>query len=227
MIADPAERAIDGAAALLTAGLVAGLLFAGAGPLQRHPTPAAPPVEIALTLAAPPAPPPPAPQPAPQVPETQEAPAPAATLPAPRPMRRHARPPNHMITPAAMAVAEPASAPSPAPSAAPPAANPTEDALYTGRIHAAIERNKRVPASPAYRMMRPHGTVTVTFILTRAGQPGGVRVTGSSGSALLDDQAAATVAGCAYPPMPPAAFAGQQSHLFQVEVTFPPFGSVE
>jgi protein TonB len=235
MTVDLAERAIEGAAALLTAGLVAGLLLGDIGLVKPDKLPAAPPMQIALTLAAAPAPPAPtAPAPAPQpamAAKPPEAPASsvAAILPAPRKLRRLPRKPNAMITPAAVMVpqrsAEPA--PSPAVPAAPPAADPTENALYTGRIRAAIERNKWMPASPAYRMMRPHGTATVAFTLTRTGQSDGVRVIGSSGSALLDNQAAAIVASCAYPPMPPAAFRGEASHLFQVEVTFPPFGGEE
>jgi periplasmic protein TonB len=97
------------------------------------------------------------------------------------------------------------------------------EALYTGRVRATIESHKRNPDGAAYRAMHPHGTVTVSFSLNRAGVANGMQVIGSSGSALLDRQAERIVAACGFPPMPAEAFPGTAAHLFQVEITFPPF----
>jgi TonB family protein len=242
---DIAERVIEAASALLTAALAAALLVSGSELLRSAALPPSPPVTIALTLSPPPAP---APAPAPSAPapplvsqtvappQTEEAPpAPApvvharSPLPAPRPPRhRSARPAAAFTpTPAAAAPSEPQAAISPAASAPSRAEDASADALYISRVHATIERNKRTPDSPAYRMMHPHGTAVVVFVLDRNGRVSDVRLAGSSGSPLLDTQAEDIVAYCRFPPMPDAAFHGASRTPFQYEITFPPFGSAD
>jgi TonB family protein len=156
-----------------------------------------------------------------------------APLPPAHPIHHHAprqpaHPPRAMPTPAP--VTAPAHDPAPAAPAAAvatPVENASADALYSGLVHATIEGHKRNPDSPAYRMLHPHGTVMVSFTVTRAGISGSPHVRDGSGSGMLDAQAALIVAGCRFPPMPPQAFAGAKAHLFEVEITFPPFGGAD
>ncbi|MFC5066573.1 energy transducer TonB family protein [Flaviflagellibacter deserti] len=75
-------------------------------------------------------------------------------------------------------------------------ASPTEIARYTGRVRAAIERNKRSPAGS------PSGSVNLSFTVTASGAVTGLRVSGSSGSAVLDNAARQAVAGANIPPIP-------------------------
>ncbi len=238
MIRDRAEAASFAASALLTTAAAVWLLAHRPQPRLAPVLPADPPMRIALE---PPPPLPPPPPPAPAAPQAaaetpMAAPAPVekqAALPLPPPRRQHHRTPKPAarMPPSDAATAEdapsrPVTASAPLP-AARPAQNPTADALYTGLVHATIERHKRNPDSPAYRMMRPHGTVTVAFTLSRAGVPSDLRVSAGSGAAILDAQALLILGACRFAPMPDAAFAGSPSHPFLVEITFPPFGSTD
>jgi len=237
MIDDTAEPVTLAASALLTGSGVALLLLVGGSWLHDAPTPAEHPVEI--TLMAEPAPPPaPAPIPPAQFSRSQaleETPLldppvrtqAAADLVAPKPHKRHAPPQNKPVAPVVPADAKPVDTP-PAPAKpAPPAGNPSEDARYTTLVHATIERNKRNPDTPLYRMMHPHGTARVLFTLDRNGAVSGVRMADSSGVAMLDDQAVAIVQNCQFPPMPAPAFAGSSFHVFTVDIHFPPFGMAD
>jgi protein TonB len=234
MIEDSAESATLAASALLTGSGVALLLLVSTAWQPDASTPAPHVVEIALM-----AEPAPAPAPAPIAPAQlsrsqvqEETPLlnppirtqAAAELAAPRPYKHHASPqatpaPQHEQAPAAPAEAQAAAA-----TQAPPAGNPSEDARYTTLVHATIERNKRNPDTPLYRMMHPHGTAHVLFTLDRNGTASGVRIGESSGAATLDDQAIAIVQNCQFPPMPESVFAGAPSHIFTVAINFPPFG---
>jgi protein TonB len=235
MIEDRAEPATLAASALLTGSGVALLLFVGAAWQPDASIPAAHAVEIALMAE-------PAPPPAPIAPtqlsrsQAQEA-TPllnppsrtqaAADLAATPPHKHHASP---LTTPAPQhepAAAAPASAQAAAATQAHPAVNPSEDARYTTLVHATIERNKRNPDTPLYRMMHPHGTAHVLFTLDRNGNASGVRIGESSGAAMLDDQALAIVRNCQFPPMPASVFAGASFHIFTVAISFPPFGMEE
>jgi len=234
MIEDRAEPATLAASAVLTGAGVTLLLFAGSVWQQSAPVPAEHPVEIAL-MAEPAPPPAPAPIPPAQLSPSQaleETPLldpplrtqAAADLAAPRPHKHRAPPQAAPAPPAEPVEAAPAARPAAPARPSPPAGNPSEDARYTTLVHAMIERNKRAPDTPLYRMMRPHGMARVEFTLDRAGAVSGVRLAGSSGAAMLDDQAVRIVQDCRFPPMPTPAFAGASSHLFSVEINFPPFG---
>jgi len=237
MIEDTAEPATLAASALLTGSGVALLLLVSGSWLHDAPAPAEHPMEIAL-MAEPAPPPAPAPIPPAQLsrsqtleetplldppPRTQA----AADLAAPRPHKRHAPPQSQPVPASESANARPVDMP-PAPAKpAPPAGNPSEDARYTFLVHATIERNKRNPDTPLYRMMHPHGTARVIFTLDRSGAVSGVRMADSSGVAMLDDQAVAIVQNCQFPPMPAAVFAGSALHVFTVDIHFPPFGMAD
>jgi len=223
----------DAASAVLTACVLAmaALMLANRPPAPPDVHPSPPRLEIALTAVQPVPPPPPPPQalPAAPLPPVEVAAPPEAQTPSPVPA---ARPPRHHVPKAAahiIADTPPQTLPvrqALAQATAPPQRSlqdPSADALYTSMVHATIERHKRNPESAAYRMMRPSGVVTVTFVLTRAGAASNIQVTGSAGSALLDQQALLIVADGGFPPMPASAFAGAQTHVFRVEITFPPF----
>jgi protein TonB len=229
MIRDRAEPAIEALAALLTAVPAALILYARVNVLVPPAPVASPPVTVALSLQPAPAPAPAPPQPASPLREAtapEAAPAPVH-LPvmgkAPRPVRRHRM---AMVTAAlpddAVPGARTVPAPAPAPRAAPQVADPNADALYTGLVHQTVERHKRNPGSAAYRLLHPSGTVAVMFTISRGGAVSDVQVVAGSGADMLDRQAASIVAGCVFPPMPAAAFAGSATHRFQVQITFPP-----
>jgi protein TonB len=235
MIEDSAEPATLAASALLTGSGVALLLFVGAAWQPYASTPAAHTMDIVLMAE-------PAPLPAPIAPaqlnrsQTQEEtpllnPPPrtqaAAELAAPRPHKHHAKSQETPTPQSEPAHAAPAEAQAAAATPAPPAGNPSEDARYTTLVHAMIERNKRNPDTPLYRMMHPHGTARVLFTLDRNGTASGVRIGESSGAAMLDDQALAIVQNCQFPPMPASVFAGASFHIFTVAIAFPPFGMEE
>jgi protein TonB len=237
MIEDTAEPATLAASAVLTGSGVALLLLVGGAWPPDAPALAERAVEIAL-MAEPAPPPAPAAIPAAPLsrsqvleetplrdppPRTQA----AADLAAPRPPKHHASPSANTAPqrePAHAALADKPAAPA---TPAPPAGNPSEDARYTTLVHATIERNKRNPDTPLYRMMHPHGTARVLFTLDRNGAASGVRIADSSGVAMLDDQAVRIVQTCQFPPMPAPAFAGSSFHVFTVVIRFPPFGMAD
>jgi len=237
MIEDSAESATLAASALLTGSGVALLLLVSTAWQPNASSPAAHVVEIALM-----AEPAPAPAPAPIAPAqlgrslTQEE-TPllnpplrtqaAAELAAPRPHKHHAKSQETPTPQSEPAHAAPAKAQAAAATPAPPAGNPSEEARYTTLVHAMIERNKRNPDTPLYRMMHPHGTAHVLFTLDRNGTASSVRIGESSGAAMLDDQALAIVQNCQFPPMPASVFAGASFHIFTVAIAFPPFGMEE
>ncbi len=237
MIEDTAEPATLAASAVLTGSGVALLLLVSGAWSPDAPAPAEHPVEIALM--AEPAPPP-APAAIPPasltrsraMEETQLLDPPLRTQPAadlavPRPPKHHALSPANAAPQREPAHAAPADKPAAPATPAPPAGNPSEDARYTTLVHATIERNKRNPDTPLYRMMHPHGTARVLFTLDRNGAASGVRIADSSGAAILDDQAVRIVQTCQFPPMPAPAFAGSSFHIFTVAIRFPPFGMAD
>ncbi len=218
-------------------------------PPALPPTPEPPPTtELPPpTEAPPPQPPVPAPEtPPPQTPPPPPDPAPAdmplppqpprpqlpsllRSRPPPRVVRRppprEARPaePNQQSPPPQEALprAPSSTASAPAPTAA-AVESATADSAYVANIRTIIERRNTPPDSPQYRLTRPHGTVEVRYNLSRSGVVSGVGVMRSSGSMLLDRQAAANVATGGYPPMPPSAFAGQRDRTFTIRITFNP-----
>ena len=229
-----ADSVFDAASAVLTAGVVAAAAMMLAdrhpGPPYVHPVP--PRMEIALAVAQPELPPtPPQARPATPPPPVAAAAPPEVHAPSPLPALR---PPRHHVTRAAAHIIEDTPTPrvpvrqDTARAPAPPQQSlqdPSADALYTSMVHATIERHKRNPDSAAYRMMRPSGVVTLTFVLSRAGTASDIQVSGSAGSAMLDQQALLIVGDGGFPPMPASAFARAQTHLFRVAITFPPFQS--
>jgi TonB family protein len=233
MMRDRAEPTIEALAALLTALPVAMILYSGIDVLTP-PAPVAAPHVTVVAITVQPAPAPAvAPAPPPRLASapvheavTVRAPAPVPVrLPvvprAPRPVQRRpmgalAAAPEENVAPAA------GMKPAPAALAVARVADPSADRLYTGLVHQVVERHKRNPDNAAYRMMHPSGTVTVVFTIARGGGVSDVGVAASGGADMLDRQAALIVAGCVFPPMPAAAFAGAATHRFQVQITFPP-----
>jgi protein TonB len=237
MIEDRAEPATLAASALLTGAGVAMLLLAGSPWQHDAPSAAEQPVEIALMAepAPPPAPAPIAPAEISRSRAVEETPLldppvrtqAAADLAAPRPHKHRA---SAQATPAASPApshTETVDRPAAPARPAPPAGNPSADARYTTLVHATIERDKRNPDTPLYRMMHPHGTARVVFTLDRSGAASGVHVAESSGVPMLDDQAVRIVQDCRFPTMPTEAFAGSPFHIFSVDINFPPFGATD
>ncbi|MCA6116239.1 energy transducer TonB [Bradyrhizobium sp. WSM 1738] len=140
--------------------------------------------------------------------------------PAPNPDAAAALPtkPQLEVTPQQQAAAATTSAP-PAINEriAPVATAPTQgvpndknsEAVMTWRtkVLALVEKNKRYPE--AARAKREQGTAQVSFTLDRQGMVVGARVTQSSGSGALDEEAIALLKRAQPFPAPPATFPGE------------------
>ncbi|MCF1505889.1 TonB family protein [Afifella sp. H1R] len=87
-------------------------------------------------------------------------------------------------------------------------------ATYNSRIYAHLARYKRYPSGG-----RSNGTVTVRFTISASGAAGGVRLTGSSGDAALDQAAVAMVNRASPFPRIPPEF-GRSSMTFTVPVSY-------
>ncbi|TWB44697.1 outer membrane transport energization protein TonB [Nitrospirillum viridazoti] len=163
-----------------------------------EPPPPPPPLQIDL----PPPPPPPAPpKPEPPKPEPPQPtpkpppPKPVAVKPIPLPP-----PPPVPPQPAPVATPQPEPPPSTAVQTATPAPASKGPDSYEGRLMAHLYRYLRYPAQA--RQRHQVGTAVVHFTLDRTGHVLSVTLERSSGSALLDEEAVATVRRA--DPLPPA-----------------------
>lgn len=77
-------------------------------------------------------------------------------------------------------------------------ASPSEIAKYSGRVRAAVERNKRIPSVSRGVTGRVHIVITIS----RSGSVTGLRIARSSGNAALDAAARQAVATANIPPIP-------------------------
>ncbi|BCJ90068.1 hypothetical protein IZ6_08030 [Terrihabitans soli] len=75
-------------------------------------------------------------------------------------------------------------------------ASPSEINAYLARVRSAIERNKKIPSGGG------KGIAYVAFTITRSGDITGLRLSRSSGAAVLDSAARTTVASAGLPPIP-------------------------
>ncbi|MGQ0683903.1 TonB family protein [Bradyrhizobium sp.] len=80
-------------------------------------------------------------------------------------------------------------------------------ATWRTQVLALVERNKRYPE--AARARREQGTAQVSFTLDRKGMLVNARITQSSGSGVLDEEAIALLKRAQPFPAPPAAFPGE------------------
>jgi protein TonB len=212
---DPVQLTSDATAAVLTA--VVALVFVLAGHRflpERSSRLKAPdrPFEVSVQAAQPeaaPVPPPPVPR---RIEKHQRVPRPAPAPPEPMPVEEQP----------ALADAALFSAPAAPPAAAETASKPDLESLYTAELLADIKRRNHPPDSAQYRLQHPHGEVQVRFVLSRSGEPRGVSVARSSGSAILDQEAVKVVASGHYPPMPDKAFVGESQHTFLVTIEYQP-----
>ncbi len=99
----------------------------------------------------------------------------------------------------------------------------TEDS-FVGRIHAALEANKRYPTGREASQQRPTGIVKVWFVLSRSGALIDCGVAEPSPSILLDKAALSTVRRASFPAMPEDAWPGQEQHRFSAQLEFMPPG---
>jgi periplasmic protein TonB len=171
-----------------------------------------PGVQISLAEEVP-APPPPQPEPAHLQPH--------AVLPT----RRQAAPliaAKPMITEPThdsdAAIELPAEPPAPAPATAPSHVN--IEAEYAAALRKNVDERTEVPSTAEYRLLRPSGSAMVCFTLDRSGNPSDVALKRSSGSKILDTQAARIVASGRYPPFPEGSFPGELQHVFIVTIEF-------
>jgi protein TonB len=214
---DPAQRASDASALLLTAVAAAALLLSSRAFLRILAVkPAVRDTGIELTLQQeaeiPPTPPPAQPRPvtAPRA-VTRAAPQPREPLPLieePAPLG------------ADLIAADPTP---PAPAAGPSRAD--LEAQYAAQLREDIDRRTHPPDTMEYRLHRPSGEVRVHFVVLRSGEPRAVALLRSSGSRLLDDAALGIVASGHYPPIPDKLFVGETQHPFAVTIEFRPPGS--
>ena len=225
---DLADVASPALAAAATAALVTLLLMQP--PLSLAPQMAAPkPTQVALSVVeeTPPPPPPeatptPEPPPPPPPPKAAVSPLPPPPPPKPRHVVRPKPPQPHQ------AVTEEQEKPAPprppaetvARTATQAPENHSAEAAYIGRLHAIVARNTVPPSGAAYRLSHPSGEAEVGFTLARDGAVSDVHLIRSSGSALLDKQALAIVAGQRYPGLPDDVYPGAPSHRFSVPVAF-------
>ncbi|HEY2466165.1 MAG TPA: TonB family protein [Steroidobacteraceae bacterium] len=217
---DRIQRSSDGAAMVLSAGILALLFIAKAHSSRDVALP--PPgmsqssIEVSLQtqpVVTPPTPPAPPPKVLPHhvVPQrvrAAEIPVPAAPPPA-----------NSEAAPVPEGAALVASAASTAPAAY---ARPDLEAEYAAGLRADIDHRTRPPDSAQYRLHHPSGEVRIGFVVMRSGETKAIRLLRSSGSALLDETAQTIVAAGHYPPIPVEAFAGEPEHLFAVTIEFRP-----
>jgi TonB family protein len=168
-------------------------------------------------------------------PRDEPKPQPKAAKRAPLPVHRmHITQPLRRRQTAAAAARQPVSTPetpAPAESAAPavPAAPPAASAAtgpvdpnlaYRLALNANVRSRTCPPDTADYRLLRPTGRAIVGFTVDRAGAVSDVRIQASSGSTILDKQAYAIVSSGRYPAMPSNVYAGEASHMFDVEVEF-------
>jgi protein TonB len=219
---DPAQMASDGMALAITTALLA-VLFATRGDSRRD-SPATPPSTsepgIEVSLQQEPAETPPAP--APPVPRKllthRVMPQQATVAELPVPAEPQAMPVEHDPVPEGGALVAASGA---AASAAPASdSHPDLEAQYAAGLRADIDRRTHPPDSVQYRLHRPSGEVRVGFVVLRNGEPKGIRMLRSSGSAILDEAALAIVSSGHYPPMPAKVFAGEVEHIFAVTIEF-------
>jgi TonB family protein len=103
---------------------------------------------------------------------------------------------------------------------APAVSHASVEAIYAAAVRQNIDARTTVPDTPAYRLLRPHGSVQVRFLLDRLGRPAEVALQHGSGSQILDARALEIVSSGRYPPFPEAAFPGETRHLFLVTIEF-------
>lgn len=216
---DPAQRASDAVALVLTAALLSVMLVTKSQLWRQTYLPAgagAPSIALSIEPAPPAAAVPAKPAPTPQKVPKRQAPPQQSTPPAPEatlPMRLEQAPPDGALLTAAVM---------PAGNAPPADSRPDLEAQYAAAVRTDIERRRHPPDSAQYRLHRPFGEVRVRFVLTRAGEPLTVGVTRSSGSPILDKAAVAIVASGHYGPMPAKAYSGEEQHTFAATIEFPP-----
>ena len=172
-----------GAALLIEALIASGLLVSLSPKTVRLESPA---LQVSI-LAAPASKPEPRPQPHEQIALLKQ------------------RLPPVVIAPLINLPVEPVPAPPPDPVAVyrPPApAAPDGLASFEGRVRAAVQTAVDSHYPPAARMLRQHGQAEVSFNYQDA-EVSDARVVQSSGYALLDSAALATVRDARYPPPPP------------------------
>jgi len=116
-----------------------------------------------------------------------------------------------------------AAPPLPAPAEPPPMPHPArvEDA-YVASVRGYLTSIKRYPTGREASIRRPRGKTRVWFTLGRDGQLQSSGIDESSDSLLLDRSALATVQRGGFPVFPDAAWSGQASHRFTVELEFIP-----
>ncbi len=181
-------------------------------PAAPEPPPVqAPPNETAEEPVAPPSPTPA------ETPPPQPVPTPSPTpveAPSPQPVAPQPNPPSEVSVPSA-----PPSAPAVAPQAVGPEPGDAKPTLSPRTLRwqrglvAQIERFKRYPARAAGRF----GVARVAFTIDRQGRLVDVHMVDGAGSAVLDDEAIATVRRAAPFPRPPdAASADQLSFIVPI-----------
>jgi periplasmic protein TonB len=112
------------------------------------------------------------------------------------------------------------SPPSP-PAPAAPAENLSLESTYLASARAAIEQEKRYPMSKDARLQQPSGTVTVWFVLNRAGELQDIGIAGSAGS-ILDRAAIESVRRTTFAPFPTELWPRDSQHRFIVYLRFVP-----
>lgn len=113
------------------------------------------------------------------------------------------------------AVAAPRRERSAAPSASASSASPKAAASWKGSLIAHLNRYKRYPPGATGA-----GTVSVTFTIGRSGQVLSARLTGSSGDAALDQEAASLPRRASPVPAPPEGFGGGGSITLNLPIRF-------
>ncbi len=189
---------------------------------------------VTVTLVEPP--PPPAPIPPPPPPRVPPPPAPTPPRPTPTPAPTPPKPveskpaPAPAPNPIPVAKVEPTPPPPPAPTPPPPAPPPAPpapppppaadpSATYTARVRAYLNGIKRYPTGREASIQHPEGKVRIWFVLRRDGSLVDAGIEDSSNSILLDNAGLATVRRGSLPPFE-AAFGGEETHRFTVELDF-------
>lgn len=160
----------------------------------------------------------------PVVPDVKPDPIPPKPIPKPtpkpKPIPKAPPAPAPALEPVPQPVQEPVPQPVQEPVAIPPAAvsNPNDEAAYAQQVRSQIERHKIYP--DLARRLDMSGDVEISYVINRQGKLISVKVTTTSGSAVLDKAAVQAVRTAIFPVMPSDAWREKMLMKFKTKLVY-------